>query len=124
MAKRTNRVAGGLLVGLAGLVFWGVFDSFSATRRSAERRNGQTALRRAMAEEIPKGTDLAAVLKFLEERGISHTTYDVDRRQVNASISYAPCGWFQFGGGFYMVFWFTKDRKLANYKAKEEWRGL
>jgi hypothetical protein len=124
MAKRANRVAWGLVVGLAGLVFWGVFDSCRATRHVAERRNSQAELRRAIAEEIPKGTDLAAVLKFLEARRISHTTYDADRRQVNAWISYAPRGWFQFGGGLYMVFWFTKEKKLASYKAKEEWRGL
>jgi hypothetical protein len=124
MAKRKNRVAWGLAVVLAVVVFWGVFDAFAAAREVTERRNSQAELRRAIVAEIPKGADLAAVLTFLEKEKISHTPYDSDHRQVSASIPYKSRGWFRFGGGLYMDFWFTQKKKLANYTAKEMWRGL
>jgi hypothetical protein len=123
MTKRTNRVVWGLMV-LAAVAFWGVFDTIAAAREMTDRRNSQAELRRAIAAEIPKGADLAAVLTFLEKRRISHSPYSAGRREVSASITYPSRGWFQFGGGLYLDFWFTKEKKLANYTAKQLWRGL
>jgi hypothetical protein len=97
-----------------------LIDGDKGAKDQAEHRSTKAELTRAMAE-IPKGADLEAVLKFLQEKRIDHSGYDAHFREVAAKIPYVSRSWFAFEGGLYMTFWFSKEKKLANYKVREEW---
>jgi hypothetical protein len=97
-----------------------LIDSDNWAKDRAEQRSAKAELTRAMAE-IPKGADLDAVLKFLQEKRIDHSGYDARFREVGARIPYVSRSWFAFEGGLYMTFWFSREKKLANYKVREEW---
>jgi hypothetical protein len=119
MTKRTNRVAWGLAAVLALVVLGEV--GFWVSEGKEERLPPVAEVKRSIASALAHGADVGTGLQFLQENGIKHTEYFAEAGQVNASMTQPPRGWFQFGGGIYMVFRFNSERKLLDYEVERQW---